>query len=136
MFGTPRSGEVAVIAACGGGLSLAFGFRSFSPPLAVDRSFLLDDDLGGGELSGVAKAERLPVVDTGGEGGEVTAVVVEALVALVEALVVAVVCWLGAVTGGVVRLRRARGMYTARSGRRSRVGRAGLVAAVLLLLVV
>lgn len=132
MFGTPRSGEVAVIAEIGGGgLSLAFGLRSFSP-LADDRSFLIDADLGGGELSGVAKAERLPVVDTGGEGGEVTAVVVEALVALVEALV----CWLGAVTGGVVRLRRARGMYTARSGRRSRVGRAGLVAAVLLLLVV
>lgn len=136
MFGTPRSGEVAVIAAGGGGgLSLAFGLRSFSPPLADDRSFLLDADFGGGELSGVAKAERLPVVDTGGEGGEVTAVVVEALVALMEALV-AVCCGLGAVTGGVVRLRRARGMYTARSGRRSRVGRAGLVAAVLLLLVV
>lgn len=135
MFGTPRSGEVAAIAeAGGGGLSLAFGLRSFSP-LADDRSFLLDADLGGGELSGVAKAERLPVVDTGGEGGEVTVVVVKALVALEEALV-AVVCWLGAVTGGVVRLRRARGMYTARSGRRSRVGRAGLVAAVLLLLVV
>lgn len=135
MFGTPRSGEVATAEAGGGGLSLAFGLRSFSP-LADDRSFLLDADLGGGELSGVAKAERLPVVDTGGEGGEVTAVVVEALVALVEALVAVVVCWLGAVTGGVVRLRRARGMYTARSGRRSRVGRAGLVAAVLLLLVV
>lgn len=134
MFGTVRSGEVAAIAAGGRGLSLAFGLRSFSP-LADDRSFLLGADLGGGELSGVAKAERLPVVDTGGEGGEVTTVVVETLVAFVEALV-AVVCWLGAVTGGVVRLRRARGMYTARSGRRSRVGRAGLVAAVLLLLVV
>lgn len=104
----------------GGGLSFALDLRSFSPLLG--RSFLFGGTLGG-ELSGVANAERLPVVDTGGEGGEVAAV--DAPVALLEALVVDD-CWLGAVTGGVVRLRRARGMYTARSGRRSRCGRAGL----------
>lgn len=90
MFGAPVS--------VGGGLSLALDFRSFS---VQGRSFL--DDVFGGELGGVAKAERLPTVDTDGE-----VVVVNALVALVEALVV--VCWLAAVTGGVVRLRRARGM--------------------------
>lgn len=38
----------------------------------------------GGELSGVAKAERLPVVDS--DGGEVA--IDDALVALVEALVI------------------------------------------------
>lgn len=117
MFGTSRSGTT-VSAGGGGGLSFALDFRSLSP---LDRSFLLGTL--GGELSGVAKAERLPEVDTGGDGGEVT--VVDALVTLVEALVDDC-CWLGAVTGGVVRLRRARGMYTARSGRRSRCGRAGL----------
>lgn len=127
MFATQLSGHVAIAVEVGG-LSFALGLRSFSP---LERSFLLAAALGG-ELSGVAKAERLPVVDTGGDGGEVTTAV-DALVALMEALVLD--CWLGAVTGGVVRLLRARGMYTARSGRRSRWGRAGLVAAVVLLVV-
>lgn len=105
----------------GGGLSLALDLRSFS---VWGCSFLADAF--GGELGGVAKTDRLPTVDTDGE-----VVVVDALFAQVEALVV--VCWFTAVTGGVVRLRRARGMYTARSGRRSRCGRAGLLVVVLLL---
>lgn len=77
----PESGD--------GGLSFAFGLRSFSPLEACwgERSFLQLDDAGalGGELSGVAKAERLPVVDS--DGGEVA---IDGLVALVEAL--AIVC--------------------------------------------
>lgn len=73
----------------GGGLSLAFGLRSFSPLEAcwMERSFLqLDEDVAtlGGELSGVAKAERLPVVDSAGSGE----VAIDKLATLVEALVI------------------------------------------------
>lgn len=52
----------------------------------MERSFLQLDDDGaslGGELSGVAKADRLPVVDS--DGGEVA---IDGLVASVEALVI------------------------------------------------
>lgn len=67
-------------------MSFAFGLRSFSPLEAcwVERSFLQLDALGG-ELSGVAKAERLPAVDS--DGVEV-AIDDDGLVALVEALVI------------------------------------------------
>lgn len=66
----------------GGGLSFVLGLRSFS---LLQRSFLQLDDATalGGELSGVAKAERLPVFDS--DGGDVA---IDGLVALVEALVI------------------------------------------------
>lgn len=116
LAGADSSLEVITEVAPGVTAGLSFGLDR-----REERSFLL------------ARRGQFAVRGTGaggGSGGSGTAagVLMEAQTGtvVVDGVGVAVLVAALVVTGGVVWLRRARGMYTARSGRRSRWGRAGL----------
>lgn len=115
LAGADSSEEVITEVAPGVTVGLSFGLD-----LREERSFLL------------ARRGQFAVRGTGtgaggGSGGSAAGVLLEAQTGTVVGGVgVTVLVAALVVTGGVVWLRRARGMYTARSGRRSRWGRVGL----------